>query len=68
MAELLELKPASAPATVLESEGTGREREEGEGVLLWRLGAWETQVGYGPTAATVAMAMASRNSWGALLR
>ena len=26
MAELLELKPAAAPATVLESEDTGRER------------------------------------------
>ena len=26
MAELLELKPASAPATILESEGMGRER------------------------------------------
>ena len=34
MAGLLQLEPAAAPATVLESEGTGRERG-GRGVLLW---------------------------------
>ena len=64
MAELLELKPASGPATVLESEGTGRERR----VRGFHFGDSEHGKRRLGTAAEVAMATASRSSWGALLR
>ena len=59
MAGLLELEPAAAPATVLESESTGRERrargfyfgKSGHGRWRWAM------------AAAAAMVMATRSSW-----
>ena len=64
MAEPLELKPAAAPATVLESEDTGRERW----VRGFYLGdSWHGRRGLA-TAAAAAMATATWSSWGARLR
>ena len=64
MAEPLELKPAAAPAIVLESEDTGRER--------WVRGFYLGDSGHGrwglATAAAAAMATATWSSWGARLR
>jgi len=63
MVGLLEFEPAAAPATILESESTGRERRA-RGFYFGDSGHGKQRLAM---AAAAAMAMASRSSWGALL-